>query len=318
MQLQGSVEDDGIPEPLFLQWQQVSGPAQATFENAHLIDTDVTFPVKGKYILELVANDGSLQSADTIEITVNSIIPLSPLLGYWTLNTLSNGSTPDSSLHKLDAEVFNGSLVLGKYGNAIEIQNGYIAMPQTELLMPTDGLTVALWIKPNEIGNKSLPIFVWERGSWDTYELAIVNQASGAYLLPEITTTSGVNRLRFLTSTFPLDRWTHLALTYSSANDGELRVYRDGNLVGMQSGLGDRLVYRLSGSRRVTFGMEKPGSSGPTFNGGMDEIYIYNYALETSELARLLPESSSLAFAFDFLAQTTLRSKYPRAFCKFV
>lgn len=287
--LLGTVEDDGLPSgTVNAFWRQVSGPEPAVFSNLQSPTADVVFPARGTYVLELVANDGNLETVDSVTIEVKAIVPLSPLLGNWKLDSVVEGTTKDSSLHALDAEVSNATRIAGQFGSALELNAGYIAMPTSELLMPTEGLTVAFWVKPNLPSTQLQPLFVWERGSWDAYELGLINEANRAILAPEITTPDGVSRPRFFTSSIPSNSWTHLALTFSNINGGEMTVYRDGILVGSQSNIGTSIAYALNGSKRVTFGMEQPGSARGSYNGGIDDIYIYDYALSNQELALLM------------------------------
>jgi CubicO group peptidase (beta-lactamase class C family) len=69
--LAGTVSDDGQPNStLTVQWSVISGPGQATFENAASAATTVTFSTEGTYVLQLQANDGEHSTADTLTVTV--------------------------------------------------------------------------------------------------------------------------------------------------------------------------------------------------------------------------------------------------------
>lgn len=71
-QLDGTVNDDGRPEPATVTttWSQVSGPGSATFGDANAVDTTVTFDQPGEYVLQLTAGDGQLTVNDTVTVTV--------------------------------------------------------------------------------------------------------------------------------------------------------------------------------------------------------------------------------------------------------
>ena len=74
MLLDGTVTDDGLPNPPFAvttTWTRVSGPGTVTFGNAADVDTFVSFPTAGTYILRLTANDGDLTTSDEVSITIN-------------------------------------------------------------------------------------------------------------------------------------------------------------------------------------------------------------------------------------------------------
>lgn len=72
--LDGIVTDDGLPDPpaaVTTTWSQVSGPGSVTFGDASALETSVTFPVVGVYVLRLTANDGALIATDDITFTVS-------------------------------------------------------------------------------------------------------------------------------------------------------------------------------------------------------------------------------------------------------
>jgi len=72
--LDGTVSDDGNPDPpgaLTTTWTKVSGPGTVTFADSSAVDTTATFSTYGVYVLRLTADDGALQTSDTVTITVN-------------------------------------------------------------------------------------------------------------------------------------------------------------------------------------------------------------------------------------------------------
>lgn len=68
----GSVNDEGLPRTgsLTASWTQVSGPAQAKFENPARARTYVVYPAAGSYVLELSASDGELSASRRIIVNV--------------------------------------------------------------------------------------------------------------------------------------------------------------------------------------------------------------------------------------------------------
>ncbi|MCC6161758.1 MAG: Ig-like domain-containing protein [Acidobacteria bacterium] len=71
--LDAQVTDDGYPAPSALQitWEQLSGPALATFATPTQASTGVFFPNAGVYVLRVNASDGDLSSSDEVRVTVN-------------------------------------------------------------------------------------------------------------------------------------------------------------------------------------------------------------------------------------------------------
>jgi len=71
--MQGSVTDDGLPNPpatVTNTWSQVSGPGTATFTDLHSLTTTVSFSAAGTYVLRLTGDDSALQASDDVTVTV--------------------------------------------------------------------------------------------------------------------------------------------------------------------------------------------------------------------------------------------------------
>ncbi len=70
--LDGTVSDDGIPNPLTTTWSKLSGPGTVNIGNVNSVDTTATFSLSGTYVLRLTASDGALTNHDDVTITVAS------------------------------------------------------------------------------------------------------------------------------------------------------------------------------------------------------------------------------------------------------
>ena len=69
--LNGTVQDDGLPEPLVqLSWSFVSGPATVIFSNDAAAVTTATFTEAGEYVLRLHATDTDLSASDDVMVTI--------------------------------------------------------------------------------------------------------------------------------------------------------------------------------------------------------------------------------------------------------
>ncbi len=88
--LDGTVSDDGLPEPpgaVSTTWSQVSGPGTVTFANASAVDTTATFSAAGTYVLRLTADDSLLSTSDEVTITVLETVfwdDFDPVKESWT------------------------------------------------------------------------------------------------------------------------------------------------------------------------------------------------------------------------------------------
>lgn len=71
--LAGAVSDDQWPRNMLTSlWTQVSGPGAATFADATLTNTSVTFDQPGRYTLRLTANDSLASSSADVLVTVHA------------------------------------------------------------------------------------------------------------------------------------------------------------------------------------------------------------------------------------------------------
>jgi hypothetical protein len=71
--LQGSVTDDGLPDPPATTtslWSKVSGPGTVTFADETSPVTTATFSTDGSYVLRLTADDSAAQRSDDVTVTV--------------------------------------------------------------------------------------------------------------------------------------------------------------------------------------------------------------------------------------------------------
>gem|GEM_PF-4996958 len=75
----GTATDDGLPNPpaaLTYEWTLVSGPINGVvFANVAALNTTVTFPAAGTYVLKLTASDSILSTSSTVEIIVQDSGP---------------------------------------------------------------------------------------------------------------------------------------------------------------------------------------------------------------------------------------------------
>src|SRR5262249_40953485 len=69
--LQGSVSDDGLPNPpgtLTVAWANVSGPTSPTYSNFHSPTSTISFNQPGTYVIKLTASDGAVTVEDQMTI----------------------------------------------------------------------------------------------------------------------------------------------------------------------------------------------------------------------------------------------------------
>lgn len=71
IRLRGDAVDDGLPgETLNLRWTQLSGPAEAAFDDSSSVQPAISLPAPGEYRFELAANDGQFVMRDVATVRV--------------------------------------------------------------------------------------------------------------------------------------------------------------------------------------------------------------------------------------------------------
>ncbi len=103
LRLNGTASDDGTPAgSLQVQWRQVNGPGQVTFEgfgsNAEVLSPVASFPEVGDYVLRLTVSDGVLTNADDISVTVALPENMAPVVDAGPTQVVRAGEvfTPDA------------------------------------------------------------------------------------------------------------------------------------------------------------------------------------------------------------------------------
>jgi len=138
--LNGSVTDDGLPDPPGLSttlWSKVSGPGDVTFGSVTVLDTTATFSAAGTYLLRLTGDDGELSANDDMQVIVRSqnLAPIAVNDSYDAVagesltvdapGVLSNDSDPndDTITARLLSNVAHGDLTLQADGSFLYLAN---------------------------------------------------------------------------------------------------------------------------------------------------------------------------------------------------
>lgn len=228
------------------------------------------------------------------------------LVGYWAFDEGSGNTVADSSVYGNNGTLNNEpTWVDGIYGKALDFDgvNDYIQIPQSSSLDVTDQVTVEAWVYPRA--------YVDNLGA--TSNVVARSQLSGATIYTLATSSEGkvlyaVNPtppLHSSVANLPLNTWTHLAMTY---NGSYVRLYINGTLDS---------YYALSGLIQTTtnwlaIGCRPNGPYGGSgtycyFNGTIDDVRIYNRALNQQEIQiDMIPEFSSVTILPIFMMATLL------------
>lgn len=165
----------------------------------------------------------------------------------------------------------------GQQGSALELAGaGYveIADPADGSLDLSQGMTLALWVRPDALGGHQMLIskdnaYELEFGKLNsrTLNLRLNNFIEGT---ASTLMTEGV--------------WQHIAVTF---NRTQVRFYRNGQPDGSHPH--GRAIHINDNAVGIGARPSPPSSGGPAFqlHGGLDDVRIYDYALAAADIANL-------------------------------
>ena len=215
------------------------------------------------------------------------VVPPADLVAWWRGEPATGGLVPDI-IGGNDGSFFSGNTAAtpsytidGKVGSAFTFDGTlYVQIPDAVGLRPSE-LTVEAWVFPIVQTENHQTIIA--RGSSanndDAWCLGIFN---GRPRFWSNHSGSGMKLLE-LPSTIPLDRWTHLAITFDGTTK---RLYVNGVDVGSQGSL-SMLVYSTPVVPVTIGGDWAFNSPADLFHGRLDEVSFYSRALSAAEIASI-------------------------------
>lgn len=282
--LNGSVSDDGLPEPskVTILWSKASGAGSVVFEATNAAVTKATFSAEGTYVLRLTANDGALQAHD--DVTVN-VLPLTTgLSAYFKFNEGSGTTTKDEQV-ALSGSLSGVGWAPGKEGSSLNCSGAtdMVSVPNTAAIdLGAGDFTVTAWFKSTQ------------KAAADVYpELVFKNQdlASGSRRFeiflnnPTGLPSDLIFKLWDGTSTdnvatpAPLDgNWHHVV---GRRRGNQLAVFLDG--VSKAS----KTIALGSAANTGPLNFCGVGQSWANYDGQIDNVRLFARALEDAEVAWL-------------------------------
>ena len=209
--LDGAVHDDGLPNgPVAVRWSKASGPGNVAFAHPDRCHTEATVDQPGRYVLSLVADDGSLKGDG--QLTVNFQSPNERVLAYdfdeesGTLVKDSSGCGRDGVFRKSPARG------IGMHRRALNLHGAedYVAVPPLGTL---NDLTVALWLNLHEARREPSGILCSDGQSPGGLRLLI--DPEGAIRFEIAGQPAQASNFRFTAE--HLGEWRHLAVIYDRA-----------------------------------------------------------------------------------------------------
>ena len=200
------------------------------------------------------------------------------LLGYWTFDTASGGTTADASgRNNTGRLVHNPQRVAGRYGDALRFSGDEsVRIPGEGNLanLYRHGMTIAAWINPASAGTAAAGRIA-DKGEWFL-------RLTGDLSLRFAASQYGA---RGSAALIAANTWQHVAATWDGSRQAtHIHLYIDGvpsDSVAV-SGVG---APRRDSAVPFVIGNRADGARG--FDGGIDEVRIYGRVLSASEIHTL-------------------------------
>ena len=293
-----SSDPDGDDASLVEEWIQTSGPP------ADLLGSDdsvafFTPSEVGLYEFEITVDDGF--DTDSDRVLVDAVVCSGDirqgLVAHWTFDEGVGSTVFDSTGSGLSGELTNTSWEV----DTPDDSNSSLGF---------DGVTSAVDLGGLDVAGSAVSFSLWMKAaSFDTMDARLISKASGVqdqdhfWMLSTLTSGGGhVLRLRLRTSSStsvllgsaPLaqDTWTHVAATYDGAT---MRLWQDGVQVGTLAKSGpldtDPAIQAAIGNQ--------PQSLDRPFDGLLDDVRIYDRALDESEIRKIIAGVGNCGPIFD-------------------
>ncbi len=175
--LDATVTDDGLPDPpaaVTTTWSKVSGPGTVTFDDASAVDTNVTFSVKGEYVLRLTASDGERTAFDEITVTI-------------TGGEITTEFTPVDDAYIEGGAPHNNTLLKAQLSDPARtsyLKFDLSTLVDREVLSATLKLRVA-----EDPGSGPLGVFVGSHNNWTESTITSTTAPDAGALIAEIDST---------------------------------------------------------------------------------------------------------------------------------
>jgi chitodextrinase len=192
----------------------------------------------------------------------------------------SNGNASDATGYSNHASVQGAQLTTDRFGKSNKaysfngVNQSLVAANSPQL--NSANTTISFWVKPAAFP-ASGEVFILSNGGWqERWKISMPGHGK-----PVFTTHAGGNCCSDLDSGTPLTlgTWTHVVMTHDGTKD---IIYFDGVQVNEKTALGALDVT----TKPLGIGFD-PIDNNYFFNGSLDEVQVYNVALNAAEVAAL-------------------------------
>lgn len=159
---------------------------------------------------------------------------------------------------------------------------------------PTSGITIAAWVKPNRTDRRSPVVY---KGSVDVphrgYKFYAANYGgfNAVFTVDDQTISAGAKP--------PVGEWTHMVGTYDK--NGQIRIYFNGFIMNSAAATQGDIEYLTYSGYNNTYIAGMLPSRQDTFDGLIDDVFIFNRSFSATEVEKLYLSSLTKYTANDWI-----------------
>jgi hypothetical protein len=266
----------------------------------------------GNYYVSCIVDDGkggTVSDSISLEVRDFSLYGTGLLEAYYPFSSNAN----DLSGNGNNGAVNNATLTADRFGNANSAfffngSNSDIQVPVSSTLNFQNAITINFWMKVGAFYSREQ--YVLSQGSYNSrLKISIIPNKNLRWTIhTNSSVNSGVVDLDSETKLVQ-DSLYNLTVLYSGS---DYEIYLNGNLDSFSSWSGTL----LQSSIPLTIGQMLPSDNGYNFQGVLDDIRIYNYALQVSDIENLASRATDVKDQQNTLIpdRDMLMQNYPNPF----
>ena len=249
------------------------------------VNANHTYTTVGTFTATLTVTDSNGNSdTETRTITVNPVNPVDRLLAYWPLDESSGTVAPDT-LGAFDGALVNGPVWRpgeGRIDGALDFDgdNDYVDISGLDISSGS-GASFAFWFNADDFGVSDARFISKATGVQEQDHYWMVSTLNSTALRFRLKAGGNTTTLISNRGVVQASQWHHVAATYDGS---QMRLFLDGAEIASVAKTGG---VDADGTVGAALGNQPGGDGNRSFDGRLDDMRVYNYALTAAVIDSL-------------------------------